>query len=432
VLLVIATLPGVAARQPAPGGLIERLKTSRLQQVQRDVRQLRATAQPGANSAGLLDVRAAFHVHSRLSHDSVGSPDEIAAAAKKVGVRVLFMTEHPTTDRRWVTEQVRGERNGVMFIPGAELSDGLLVFRSDSIPWEPGDRTATVLARLNAGGGIGILCHPELRTQWDLPPFAGMEIYNTHADLEDNLKSGRDVLDKPTPADLLSMVLAFRQYPIEAFAAIFDPHPEILKRWEGLCRERPVTGVAGNDSHANTGIVATVEGEKIVIKNPLGRTMTELDAKTVPPFLFGVDSFKPGARLLDVRFDPYEVSLGYVNTHLLARQVTEAELFEALRRGRAYVAFDWMADPSGFAFTGEKGDRRGTMGDQLPTGARLSARASAPATLRLLRDGEEIARAQGRDLAADATRAGIYRVEVSLPVAGEDRPWIYSNPIYVR
>lgn len=428
--LLALAVPGRG--QTGPGGLIERLKTTRLQQVQRDVRALRAAAQPEAKSAGFLDVRAAFHVHSRLSHDSRGTPEEIVAGAKKAGVRVLFMTEHPTAERRWVTEQVRGEHDGVFFIPGAELSDGLMVFRSDTIAWEPGDKTATVLAKLNADGGIGILCHPEQRTEWNLPFFTGMEIYNTHADVEDNLKAGGDVLDRPGPAELLTMLLAFRQYPVEAFAALFDPPTGNLKRWDALCRERPVTGVAGNDSHANTGIVATVEGEKLVITNPLGRKLTEVDAKAVPPFLLGVDSFKPGAKVLDVRFDPYEVSLGYVNTHLLAREVTEPDLFEAVKRGRAYVAFDWLSDPSGFSFTGEKGHQKGSMGDELPAGARLTARASAPATLRLLRDGEEIARATGRELAAEAPRAGVYRVEVSLPVGGDDRPWIYSNPIYVR
>jgi hypothetical protein len=429
VLLSAASCPGQAR---SDGSLLERLKLERLQQVRRDTQQLRQAADPRPMSGAFRDLRTAIHVHSRLSHDSVGTPEEILAAAKKVGIRALFMTEHPTPDRKWLAQQVRGEREGVLFIPGAETSDGLLVFRSDRIDWPPDEKTPALLEKLNAGGGMGIICHPEKRADWDLPSFAGMEIYNTHADAEDNRAAEGPVFQKGKIADALMLLSAFRQYPVEAFAAIFDPPTGNLKVWDGLNRKRHVTGIAGNDSHANVGVIAEADEKRVVLKDPLGKVIGGFNQKDVPPFLLGVGAYRPGEKVLDLRLDPYDVSLGYVSTHLLAEALTEDALFAALRHGRAYVAFDWMANPSGFTFTGRRDGQQGTMGDDLPLGARLSVSTSLAGRIRLLRDGMEVARGQGRELAADAAAPGAYRVEVSLPVAGEDRPWIYSNPIYVN
>ena len=55
-----------------------------------------------------------------------------------------------------------------------------------------------------------------------------------------------------------------------------------------------------------------------------------------------------------------------------------------------------------------------------------------PGIIRLIRNGQEITRAQGRDLTFETKEPGVYRAEVILMVAGQPRPWIYSNPIYVK
>jgi hypothetical protein len=49
-----------------------------------------------------------------------------------------------------------------------------------------------------------------------------------------------------------------------------------------------------------------------------------------------------------------------------------------------------------------------------------------------LKDGKEAARSFGNALHHTPEGAGVYRVEGWLKVDGEDRVWIYSNPIYVR
>ena len=46
--------------------------------------------------SGLAEYAGALHVHSRYSHDGRGTVEEIAAAAARTGVRVVFLTDHNT------------------------------------------------------------------------------------------------------------------------------------------------------------------------------------------------------------------------------------------------------------------------------------------------------------------------------------------------
>ena len=56
------------------------------------------------------------------------------------------------------------------------------------------------------------------------------------------------------------------------------------------------------------------------------------------------------------------------------------------------------------------------------------AEPTAQAEIRLLRAGKPVAEADGRELRFSATEPGAYRVEVYR----SGRPWIFSNPIYIR
>ena len=114
---------------------------------------------------------------------------------------------------------------------------------------------------------------------------------------------------------------------------------------------------------------------------------------------------------------------------------------EALREGRAYVAFDWLADPSGFVFRADRDTSTGPtandtwpMGSEVPWSANLRLRAEAPlpGTFKLLRNGEVVLEQNGHAIDVPLQRPGNYRVEVWLTLAGEPRPWILSNPLYVR
>lgn len=421
--------------------LADRLRDEKyLQNLRREARVLGRAAMPAERSGDLLDVRCVLHAHSALSHDSRGKEAEIVAAAKATGTRAVFMTEHPTPGRKWLTEGLRGEKEGVLFVPGAELSDGLLVWRGEQARWEPGMKAAGVLESLRDTDGVAFIAHPEERktdADWELPAYQGMEIYNTHADAMDSgFEKVLEELRTESPLKILQTLGTIKKFQQEAFAAIFDEQAQILKRWDALNvrylpEGRRVVGIAGNDSHQNVGVSFEV-GEELIIKDALGKQVGSVPAKKLPFFLLGGLAANPDN--LTYTFDPYEVSFRYVGTHILAPEATEAALFEALRNGRAYVSFDWLANPSGFRYhAATAGGGTVEMGGAVKAKERptLSVRPNMPCEIRLLRNGERIATAEAGELSHVVEEPGVYRVECWVKIAGEARPWIYSNPIYV-
>src|SRR5262249_26436791 len=102
--------------------------------------------------------------------------------------------------------------------------------------------------------------------------------------------------------------------------------------------------------------------------------------------------------------------------------------------GREYVAFDWLADATGFDFAAVSGNDRHEMGSafRLADGLQLRAQSPLPADWKLIRNGKVVAEATGPTLECGVTQPGRDRVEVWLTIAGEKMIWILSNPVYVR
>jgi len=75
-----------------------------------------------------------------------------------------------------------------------------------------------------------------------------------------------------------------------------------------------------------------------------------------------------------------------------------------------------------------------TMGDTAPMLSKTRVTAVTPlaARLRLFLDGALVSETTGTNLTFEAKDSGPYRVEAWLNVDGEDRPWIYSGPVYLR
>ena len=66
-------------------------------------------------------------------------------------------------------------------------------------------------------------------------------------------------------------------------------------------------------------------------------------------------------------------------------------------------------------------------------GRTTSAKLPLPAYVRLMRYGAEVATSQGQsEFEFPLKESGAYRLEAWLKLDGEFRPWIFSNPIYVR
>ncbi|MDA1272838.1 MAG: alpha/beta hydrolase fold domain-containing protein [Verrucomicrobia bacterium] len=115
-------------------------------------------------------------------------------------------------------------------------------------------------------------------------------------------------------------------------------------------------------------------------------------------------------------------------------QVLEASIRESLRGGHVYVSHDWLCDPTGFAFGAVNNLGVFTMGDTVPFAGRTRILAVTPVAskLRLFHNGSVVTESTGTNLTYQAASPGTYRIEARLEIDGETRPWIYSNPVYLK
>jgi hypothetical protein len=429
-----------------------KLKPEKLEAVHQAIQALRREWRPIARGGPYREYRANLHLHSSLSHDSRGTIEEIVSAAKTVGTSILMFTEHPSDKSDYFKAGHRGIKDGVLLIPGAETG-GFLVFPTAGRAEAPEDSgaNATRHARLaipgpvyvdgppqefadlvRGRGGLIFLSHLEERMDWEIRNLTGTEIYNTHADFKDERTLQKAMRN---PLWIIQMAEMFRKYPQEAFSSLQDYPTDYLKKWDELCRKAPHTGIAANDAHQNVGLVVRLaEGNKARFEDALGKSLFELDGAAIPLIQPLLKDKEKGEVVFQIRLDPYENSLRHVGTHLLLTEQSEKAVWEALKAGRAFVAFDWLGDSKGFDFIAISEKHRYEMGSRpiLTKGMKLQGQAPLPGKWRLFRDGNIVLESSGRGLEVAVAEPGNYRVEVWLKIAGEDMIWILSNPIYIR
>jgi hypothetical protein len=428
-LLVALASPAVALTP------LERLQTQRLRATHEAVERLAGQRRAVPNASGFRDIRAVLHVHSSLSHDSSSKLEEILPAAKAAGVHAILFTEHPGPRFDYFSDGHQGLRDGILLVPGAE-TEGLLLFPTHSMAGEmpSGDQQARAQAlvdRATRGGGLAFLSHLEARMNWKLEHLTGSEIYNTHGDLK---QDGR-FIDFASPLALGLLISGLEHYPQETLAAFQNYPAHYLRRYDELCQSGRLTGVAACDAHHNQvyRVVVNAKGGYDVV-DFRGARMLSLPALAAAMLRATAERPAAGTVVWKADLDPYERTLRHVTTHLLVEELSRPAVWQALREGRAYVGFDWMADPTGFVFQAETTSQQRPLGSDLTLSEGLVLRAAAPlpCRLKLIRNGHEVEHHEGDQASWPLREPGIYRVEAWLGLAGELRPWILTNPIYVR
>lgn len=289
--------------------------------------------------------------------------------------------------------------------------------------------SATLAQQVVEHGGVLFYAHSEEPRDWDRPELAGMEIYNIHS----NFKRSQSGLWALLPNLLLSQ----QRYPDHVFRLVFQRPADFLQHWDQLNVTRHLTGIAGNDCHQNTGlrILCTVSNQ-LRLEDTSSKTLAQIKLNLFTRFLarltFG--SLEPNRVLYYLQLDPYDRVARFVNTHVLARELSEPALLDALRTGRAFVGFDLIADSTGFRWSAGGITNQIVMGEsgELSKDTVLHARSPLPCRFTIIRDGQLAHQGEGRKLDWAPPGAGKYRVEAELRVLNHWVPWVYSNPIQLR
>ena len=421
---------------------IQRMATARLKAAHEDVARIQQARRVLNPLPGINDFRAILHAHAEDSAHTGGTRPEMLADAKKVGVNVILLSNHfrPPTD--FITDSWRGLHEGVLFIPGSE-DRGFLLLPARSIVAQMKDPTPSLIETVNADGGLIFLSHIEERPDHSMAGLTGMEIYNRHADAKNDRAGLQAISLKLTdPASLTELEESLRLYPDEFLASQVEYPADYLAKWDTETKTRRLTGVAANDCHHNQILLMKMlDPETVLIGTNVDRDdqMRKVTAALRPGIRALTRGRRPGDILARLDFDPYFRSFQNVSTHLFAPDLTEPAVRSALREGHAYVSHDWMCDPSGFFFELLAAESRETegrimMGEfvKFTAGRKLVARFPATCHMRLLNEGKVVAEKSGDSLEFAINAPGVYRVEGWLLVGGERRPWVYSNPIYVR
>lgn len=319
-------------------------------------------------------------MHSFLGGHSSGTFSEIISAAQANQLQFVVMTEHTEKDFDTAAMTLSGMHGGVLFLNGNEVSAA------------NGDRFLALPRE------ILIAAYPEEFKSLEIASVEGVEIYNVF-----------------TNAKQINPVVAFfdvlwsrRSYPELIFALYLQRPDENLKKWDQALATSRLTATAGNDAHANIGVS---------LKDSSGKT------------------------LLGIQLDPYETSFRLVRLHVLLEQdkpLDTPALLDAITAGHCFIGFDFLGDSSGFSFDAENNEERKTQGDEifLKNETRLRVQVPVSSRIVLFKDGAVFVDESGisaKELAI--TERGVYRVEVYLPQLGNlvaTKPWIISNPIYVR
>jgi hypothetical protein len=391
---------------------------------------LRAQRQPVPDPAGWKEYRGILHSHSLLSHDCEVPFEEILRALQTAGLDFICLSDHCIANRAETDRQWRGIHGGKLFIPGFEMKEGIMPFGlapgtvlSNSTP------SGELARQIAEHGGLLFYAHPEESREWDRPELTGMEIYNLHSDFKRLLH--------PWTVLAPNLLVNQRQYPELVMRLLFQRPSEFLRRWDDLNRTRHLTGIAGNDCHQNTGLRAIYTASDTIRwedTSPKTLAETKLNGLTRPLARLLWGPLATNRVLFRVQLDPYERTARFVNTHVLARELSEPAILDALRAGRVFIGFDLMADSAGFRWLASSPTGSATMGETMPFSQETVLRALAPLPCRftLVKDGNVVGRQQGR--AADWTPSGPgkYRVEAELLVRREWVPWVYANPIQLR
>jgi hypothetical protein len=181
-----------------------------------------------------------------------------------------------------------------------------------------------------------------------------------------------------------------------------------LKKWDQALTRHKLTGIGGNDAHSNIGVS---------LRDSAGKT------------------------LAGIQLDPYETSFRLVRLHVIttdAKILLQEDLLAGIKSGHCFIGFDLFGDSFGFKFEAKTPTKAVIQGDEitLENDTRLVVHTPTASRILLFKDGSVILNESGvTTKEIPITERGVYRVEVYLPqierIIGE-KPWIISNPIYVR
>ncbi len=345
-------------------------------------------------SSDFVEYKGALHVHTRYS-DGSGTLATVVDAAHEAELDYCIITDHNSLRHKF--EGAEGWYDRTLVLVGEEVSPRrnhyVAVGITEEIEPDEKDPQRTI-NEVRRQGGFGFIAHAHAKRK--LSVFIRNCSWNAWDADFDGIELWSYMFDWLRPVNALTLPY----YLLRPSSAVRGPDEEALMMWDKLTQHRRVIAVGGVDAHA------------AYLK--------------LLPF---------------VKAFPYARMFRSIRTHILCPRFSgtladdSEKVYEALREGRCFVAYDTLGASDGFRFFAERGSEEVQMGSHVRPSGDVKFVISSPleAHLRLIRSGELVAEAPGRrleicakELPPSSGKRDVYRAEVHL----EGRPWVFSNPIY--
>ena len=256
-----------------------------------------------------------------------------------------------------------------------------------------------VIDQVNSQGGFGFLAHPfekgmpftekSVAYTWNdlsVTDYAGICIWNFSSRWKERIKTFFHGI----------FFLIFKSQTLKG------PSQETLSFWDECCQNRRVTAIGGSDAHGAL-------------------------------FYLGPIRFRPLS---------YDFLLNSINVHVFLKQrlhtdfeKAKHDIYEAIREGRSFIAHDNLFPAKGFRFYFISDDGSDLFMGEQDTFQKGNLVVELPCygEIRLIKDGVLEKKWIGKEAVYNVKNKGVYRIEVNkhLSLFGW-RPWIFSNPIYLR
>lgn len=342
-----------------------------------------------------------IHIHSHHS-DGRGSYAEIAGKAAKKGLDFICFNDHSHA-MNYLNLDEEGFYDNLALLIGIEIGKRYhhyLAFNVEELVDTYENSPQEVIDNVNSQGGFGFLAHPfekgmpfiqkSIAYTWNdlsVKDFTGICIWNFTSRWKERVKTVFHGL----------FCLIFKTRTLKG------PSKKTLSYWDKLCRERKVVAIGGSDAHG--------------------------------------DIFRWG--ILSLPALSYDYVLNTVNIHVFLKRkinkdfkTAKQDIYDAMREGRLFIANDTLCPARGFKFYFISDDGSdlfiGEEADYSDTG-NLLVELPRKGEVRFFRNGERISTCRGMEAVCPVREKGVYRVEVYryVPLFGW-RPWIFTNPIYLR
>lgn len=331
-----------------------------------------------------------IHVHTIFSKDSLLKPLDLLPYLKKFKIDYMIITDHNTIEGK----NYEGFHDSILYLVGEEITpkegNHLLAFNIESLV-KPQKNIQDVIDEINNQQGLSFIEHPFIEKNelikkninmkwidWSVKDFSGISIFNYTCDGGERLN-------------------LFKYFIFYFFPGLDKDRPnyKTIKKWDELNKIRKTIGIGTLDAH----------------------------------FLY----FK--FLNFNIEYFPFKYFFNSIRSNIISsKPLNKDTVYDEIKKGHLYVIHNYLGNGEGFNFYIKRDKEMFLMGDELKLKGNETLYIKLPtkSLIKLIYNGDCIYQKVCKEVVYNQLKSGFYRVEIYKFHMLNYKPWIFSNPIYIK